>query len=532
MFRVPLARPGRLATGGKDSCRPSLEALEERCLLAADFHTLPVIPAITQSMKNYLQSVFQQGQSQGLRANVFAKVGDSNTSNSQFLDGLGSLAYNPSNPANVGSHTDLADTINFFRQTSIDPSRANSFNHNSAAAYGGWTTVSLMTPGLKGVPSWQFGSPKNTPLDSEIRDSLPAIALVMVGTCEIGQEPAPVYQANLTAVAQTLLAKGVIPVLSTIPENFMSTPGLIAMTAVYNQVIANVAGNLNIPLWNLYVGLSQLPNEGIAPDGVHLNSSPAGAQYLDDANLAFGMNYRNLTAVQVLSKIVNIVENDGAAEKPPQGPTVPVIPFVASIFQSILQRPVDAGGLGRFSYELNQGVTPGVVVQQLWNSPEHRQLQIAQFYLQIFHRPADAPGLGWWQQGFANGMNEAQVQQAMLASQEYSQMHPTDADFVTSMYGDILQRLPSASEGVIWVNRLSSGSLTRPNMPGFFVLSGEAQKIAIDQVYLSFLGRRADDGGTAFGAGLLAGDQGGGDRQRRAPRVRAVPQRRLSGSHP
>jgi hypothetical protein len=478
-------------------------------MLAADFHTLPVIPAITQKMKSYLQGVFQQGQSQGLRANVFAKVGDSNTFNSQFLDGLGNLAYDPGNPANVGSHTDLAGTINFFRQTSIDPGRANSFNHTSAAAFGGWTTVSLLTPGLKGVPSWQFGSPKNTPIDAEVRDSLPAIALVMIGTCEVGQESPAVYQANLTAVAQTLLAKGVIPVLSTIPENFMPTPGLFALTAAYNQVVANVADNLNIPLWNLYVGLSQLPNSGIAPDGVHLNSSPAGAHYLDNANLAFGMNYRNLTAVQVLSKIVSIVENNGPAEKPPPGPSVPVLPFVNALYQSILQRPADADGLGRFSYQLNQGVTPNVVVQQLWNSPEHRQLQIGQFYRQVFHRSVDAAGLGWWQQGFAGGMNEAQVQQAMLASPEYSQMHPTDAQFVISMYGDVLQRLPSAEEGIVWVNRLSTGSLTRPNMPGFFVLSGEAQKSVIDQVYLSFLGRRADDGGAAYAAGLLAGDQGG-----------------------
>ncbi len=509
MFDVPLARPNRPATRGKDSCRPSLEVLEDRCLLAADFHTLPVIPAITQSMKSYLQGIFRQGQSAGMRADVFAKVGDSNTFSLEFLGGLGNAAYDPSNPANVGSHGDLASTINFFRQTSIDPTRANSFNHISAAAYGGWTTASLLTPGLQGVPPWQFGSAKNTPLDSELRDSLPAIALIMIGTCEAGAEDPVTFQAYLTAVAQTLLSRGVIPVLSTIPEDFLPTPGLFGITATFNQVIANVAGGLNIPLWNLYEGLTQLPNEGIAPDGVHLNSSPNGPQRLDDADLAFGMNYRNFTAVQVLAKIVSIVENNGPSEKPPPGPSVPVIPFIAAIYQSILQRPVDAGGLNRFSFELNQGVAANVVIQQIWSSPEHRQIQIGQYYQQIFHRSVDAGGMGWWQQGFAGGMTEAQVQEAMLSSPEYSQSHPSDAQFVTSMYGDILNRLPGAAEGVIWVNRLDSGSLTRPNMTGFFVLSAEAERGVIDNLFGMLLGRAADPGAITFGETLLAGDQGG-----------------------
>ena len=91
MLSFPLVRPGRPATRGKDPFRPQFECLEDRCLLAADFHTLPVIPTIDQSMKTYLQSIFQQGQSQGERADVFAKVGDSNSFSPNFLDGDVSL---------------------------------------------------------------------------------------------------------------------------------------------------------------------------------------------------------------------------------------------------------------------------------------------------------------------------------------------------------------------------------------------------------------------------------------------------------
>ena len=54
----------------------------------------------------------------------------------------------------------LANAINYFRQTSVDSQHDNSFNHTSAAAYGGWTTLSLLTPGLRGVPTWMFGPAK------------------------------------------------------------------------------------------------------------------------------------------------------------------------------------------------------------------------------------------------------------------------------------------------------------------------------------------------------------------------------------
>src|SRR5262249_9820287 len=162
-------------------------------------------------------------------------------------------------------------------------------NHISAATYGGWTSLSLLTPGMRGIQPWMFGPAKATPLDAEIRQTRPAIALVMIGTCEVGQQNPGLFQTNLTLIAQDLIAQGVIPVLSTIPEDHMIFPGLSTLTAEFNQVVANVAGNLNVPLWNLWVGLNLLPNQGLDADGVHLGASPNGAQLLDNANVVFGM---------------------------------------------------------------------------------------------------------------------------------------------------------------------------------------------------------------------------------------------------
>src|SRR5207249_2642377 len=107
-----------------------------------------------------------------------------------------------------------------------------------------------------------------------------------------------------------------------------------------------------------------LPNQGLDADGVHLGASPNGAQMLDNANVVFGMNYRNLTAVQVLAKLVAVVEQNGAADVPPPKPTVPVGPFVAAIYPAILQRSVDPGGAALFITQLNLGVAAATVVQE------------------------------------------------------------------------------------------------------------------------------------------------------------------------
>ena len=96
----------------------------------------------------------------------------------------------------------------------------------------------------------------------------------------------------------------------------------------YNQIVANVADELNIPLWNLWVGLSALPSLGVGADYVHLTVSPNGDSQTGAADVAFGMNYRNLTALVTLNKLVSIVELNGTPDQtPPYLPNGIAIPL-------------------------------------------------------------------------------------------------------------------------------------------------------------------------------------------------------------
>jgi lysophospholipase L1-like esterase len=130
----------------------------------------------------------------------------------------------------------------------------------------------------------------------------PSVALVMLGTNDVPSTSDANYEADLRRVIEFCLAQGVIPVVSTIPPLFRV--GLEGRAEQLNVIIARLAQEYDIPLWDYWAALQSLPGSGMARDGVHPNSAPAGhnadftAEYLQ-----FGMVVRNLNALYVLDQI-------------------------------------------------------------------------------------------------------------------------------------------------------------------------------------------------------------------------------------
>ena len=498
-----IAKPRRLA---RKVPAPGiqLEILEDRLVCAGGFQSAPVIPIIDANMKAHLQSVYLQGQAMGERADVFSKVGDSNSYSLNFLDPLGAPHFNSGNWAALGSYTSLENTLNYFRSQPVDQQNANSFNHASVANYGGWTSTDLLTPGLRGADIGSALDLVLPPLAAEIQETRPAIALVMIGTCEVSSSDFQLYEENLTTITQYLLSQGVIPVLSTIPQIKLSLdPRLPGQVAQFNQIIADVASANNVPLWNLAAALNSLPNQGLGSDEVHLSVGPDGSGNFSSADLSYGMNVRNLTAVQVLDKLVKVIEQNAVADAAPApNPGVSAAPFLAGLYQSILQRPIDSNGQNLFARQLSLGFSAGEVVQEIWASPEHRQLEIASYYRQFLNRPADLAGLQWWQREFALGLSETAVETAFAASPEYLQAHPNSTAFVAGLYVDLFQRAPASSEILPWLQQLQSGQ-SAAAVAGELSQSQEAYRVIIDRAYRADLGRPADPAGSQYAMGVL-----------------------------
>jgi hypothetical protein len=182
--------------------------------------------------------------------------------------------------------------------------------------------------------------------------------------------------------------------------------------------------------------------------------------------------------------------------------------FINALYQDLLGRSADAAGT---TYWMNQLLLTGsrsAVAQGLWDSPEHRDLEVNQFYLNLLHRPADPSGLAYWVNNMLAGKSEATVEADILASPEYLADHAGDAAFVTGLYRDVLGRAPDTSGQVFWLAQLQRGASTRQVIDAF-ISSPEALGRVVDGYYLAFLQRTADAPGRQyFLEQLLTGGSG------------------------
>ena len=262
-------------------------------LSGGSFLNAPVIPVVDPAMLAHLTAIHADGLRLGNQDSAFSKIGDSITASGNFLTEIGSAGYGLTDPSLLGSHVELAPTIAYFRSASVDGSGNNSFDHVSLAAGPGWMSQTLLT-----------GLPGDTPLFRELAATRPSIALIMIGTNDAiaGVDPA-LFRFNLTLIADTAMSLGVIPVLSTIPDNMflggMFEPRVLAL----NQVIADVASQLDVPLWNYWQASHGLSGLGIDVFGVHPSASPLGSGVFTDAGLLSGYNMRNFTALEVLREV-------------------------------------------------------------------------------------------------------------------------------------------------------------------------------------------------------------------------------------
>jgi hypothetical protein len=212
---------------------------------------------------------------------VFAKVGDSITVEDDFLkcfDG-GTI--------DLAGRADLAATVTYFMTGNAAGS--SPFARTSYAAKGGTTAADVMT-----------GSP--SPLVQELTAITPRIEVLMFGTNEDRYGwSLDAYGEQLWGVVDASLARGVIPVMSTIPAN-TGYPAADARVPTFNRVVRTIAQGRGVPLVDLHRELEPLPNRGISSDGIHPSIAPSGGCILNATGLQYGYNMRNLVTLEALAR--------------------------------------------------------------------------------------------------------------------------------------------------------------------------------------------------------------------------------------
>ncbi|MFZ5858258.1 MAG: hypothetical protein ACOYZ6_15640 [Chloroflexota bacterium] len=192
----------------------------------------PEVPIVPQ----HIRDVYALGQSLGNDPSAFSIFGDCQSLPEVFL-GLYATdeALFDSLPA------PLQETALHFE---------DSLNRLSPTGKDGTTAGALLWE------AWhenEFGcSPNETPMECELRAHRPSFVLIMVGTHWEGAR----NEFYMRRILDTLLERGVVPILSTKADNREGDHGI-------NLQTAKLAAEYNIPLWNFWPVTGHLPNRGL-----------------------------------------------------------------------------------------------------------------------------------------------------------------------------------------------------------------------------------------------------------------------------
>ncbi|HET7010412.1 MAG TPA: SGNH/GDSL hydrolase family protein [Anaerolineales bacterium] len=253
---------------------------------ATPWHQLPVLPAMTETARE----IYNRGLELGNNPAAFSKVGDCGSSPSWFL---GAFDSGPDD-YRLGEHQHLDEVIRYF---------GGSFGRVSLAAKSGFNASSVFSP-LSADPV--ECAPGEGPLACEYRIHRPSIAFIMLGTND--RFHAEVFEDRLSQIVAYTIAKGVVPILATKPDNLEGDGSL-------NATVARVARAYDVPLWNEWRAMQSLPDGGLQEDGAHLTWEP---NWFDDrVILRAGWPVRNLTALQALDVVWRYVTS---AEDPTATP--------------------------------------------------------------------------------------------------------------------------------------------------------------------------------------------------------------------
>jgi hypothetical protein len=168
--------------------------------------------------------------------------------------------------------------------------------------------------------------------------------------------------------------------------------------------------------------------------------------------------------------------------------------YIGALYQSLLGRSVDEAGLAHWLQMLLAGVTPEQVATAIWQSPEHRGVEVDQFYTTYLGRSADPAGQAYWVNVFLAGASEVDVIRDFVTSPEYQATHASDQAFVDGLYTQVLGRLPDAAGQATWLQALQSGE-SRTAVAQSFLTSAEVDQRVVDEYYQLFLNRAADPAG-------------------------------------
>ena len=213
----------------------------------ADWESWPVLPVVTQNIR----SIYLRGQQLGNDPQAFSIFGDCQSVSDAFL---GVYETDPERQQSLPPA--FKDMLVYF---------AGSFDRESPTVKDGTTAGGLLSP------LWHNGTfgcgVTETPVDCELRLHKPSFVFINVGTHWVVRN-----REYLHTISTTLIEHGVVPILVTKADEREQGDKT-------NIDLADLAVELNIPLWNFYASVADLPDLGLYAKP---NQGGLGNVYLGD----------------------------------------------------------------------------------------------------------------------------------------------------------------------------------------------------------------------------------------------------------
>ena len=217
----------------------------------ADWKHWPVLPTVTERAR----AIFRLGQSLGNNAHAFSVFGDCQSEPKAFMG-----VYETDPGAVAALPAPLQETAAWF---------TGSFNRASPTVKGGTTTAALLWS------AWHQNrftcTVYESPVTCELRIHKPAFVIIHVGSH---------YENNnadyMRKILDQLIAAGVVPILASKADDR-------ELDNRVNVGYAQLAAEYNIPFWNFWAAVDNLPNRGLY---TRSDAKWQGDLYLTDAALA------------------------------------------------------------------------------------------------------------------------------------------------------------------------------------------------------------------------------------------------------
>ncbi|NMB88859.1 MAG: hypothetical protein GYA17_10900 [Chloroflexi bacterium] len=194
-------------------------------------------PLIPPDVSGRMIAVYKQGIALGNNPHAFSTIGDCQSAPAIFMGVYDTDRYE------LGDYQYLEETIHQFE---------GSFGRQSITVQDGQSVASVLSPAWADPDLCDSGE---TPIDCEIRLHKPSILFINLGTNWQGGNDVT-HTEYLKKIVDIALEHGVVPILSSKGDNLEGDYRL-------NRATAQVAYEYELPFWNFWRAIRNLPGKGL-----------------------------------------------------------------------------------------------------------------------------------------------------------------------------------------------------------------------------------------------------------------------------